>query len=189
MNRDRNDEDEEDVCCPICLAVVKTGKETRLPCQHVMHKKCYNRLQSMGHWRCPNCREPFAKRKNKCRQEVSSSNAPSHQNDRSSNNSVGPLWETFGFRQSKNDDNVSLEQEEKQKQDSSPAVTNRKKREVTAGNPRTHHCRKVPYVEMCNDNSECREEFHDQLFENLTDESFFRFFSSNLLYEESKTIL
>jgi len=171
MNRDKNHEDEEDVCCPICLAEVKTGEEARLPCQHVMHKKCYNRLQSMGHWRCPNCRKPFAKRKNKCRQELSSSNATSHQNDRSRNNSLIPSWETFGFRQTKNDENASLELEE----GSSP-VYNRKRRQFTGRNTRTHFCPQTPYVNRCNDSCDCCEEFQDQLYENLSDESFYRFF-------------
>jgi len=184
MNRDKNHEDEEDVCCPICLAEVKTGEEARLPCQHVMHKKCYNRLQSMGHWRCPNCRKPFAKRKNKCRQELSSSNATSQQNDRSSNNRLIPSWETFGFCQTKNEANASLELE-----DGNSPGNNREKRQLTEGNPSTHHCRQMPYVDTCNDSCECCEEFHDELFLNLSDESFYRFFSSNLLYEESKTSL
>jgi len=57
-------------CCPICLAQVRGRQEKRLPCQHILHKKCFERLQSKGHWRCPNCRRPFTKRSKTCSFEV-----------------------------------------------------------------------------------------------------------------------
>jgi len=57
-------------CCPICLAQVRGRQEKRLPCQHILHKKCFERLQSKGHWRCPNCRRPFTKRSKTCSYEV-----------------------------------------------------------------------------------------------------------------------
>jgi len=57
-------------CCPICLAQVKGRHEKRLPCQHILHKKCFERLQLKGHWRCPTCRRPFTKRNKSCSYEV-----------------------------------------------------------------------------------------------------------------------
>jgi len=57
-------------CCPICLAQVRGRQEKRLPCQHILHKKCFERLQLKGHWRCPTCRRPFTKRNKTCSYEV-----------------------------------------------------------------------------------------------------------------------
>jgi len=57
-------------CCPICLAQVRGRHEKRLPCQHILHKKCFERLQVKGHWRCPTCRRPFTKRNKTCSYEV-----------------------------------------------------------------------------------------------------------------------
>jgi len=185
MNRDENLEDEEDICCPICLAVVRMGHEIKLPCQHVMHKKCYKRLQSKGHWRCPNCRRPFAKRNKKCRQEVTTRNSASQQTNQSRDTSLSPFWETIGFGQTKNDDtDVSLEHEER-----GIPVCNRVKTHATGGCPKSDHGTEKSYVDMCNDDCQCSEEMDDQLLENLADVSFFRFFSSNLMYEESKEIV
>jgi len=56
-------------CCPICLAEVRGRHEKRLPCQHILHKKCFGRLKSKGHWKCPTCRRPFTKQSKTCSYE------------------------------------------------------------------------------------------------------------------------
>jgi len=55
--------------CSICLFQVESGQERTLPCGHILHKKCYQRLKDAEHWRCPNCRRPFAKPQKRCGHE------------------------------------------------------------------------------------------------------------------------
>jgi len=48
--------------CSICFDKVEPGRDRKtLDCGHVLHKKCFVQLRNAGHWKCPNCRQPFEK--------------------------------------------------------------------------------------------------------------------------------
>jgi len=210
--------------CPICLLKVKKAKEKRLPCQHILHKKCFERLKSKGHWRCPNCREPFTKRSQKFNYELKDENIQGLGLDQ-----YVPTLERMGRRSYW--DNLDLlppltpsgsdNSRKKQPQthrvrelDSSRSCSPRE-REIIAHRPqnkeksqperpkvqqvhrkerrglRSHHGnnrgrlgRSLSYLE--DDDKESDEELYSQVLENLTEEPFFRFFSSNIVHEHEE---
>lgn len=222
-------------CCPICLAEVKAVREKRLPCQHILHRKCFERLQSKGHWKCPTCRRPFAERSKTCSYEVKSDEAEGWENHRR------PYWDYLRFlppltppgsdssprsarpfhrgrvvdsprqRTSMSNDRVQertgrrrREQEKTAcRRRSSPEspidrsrlhressiIRGRSNRECPVTRRRTHRehsdGRATRYREY-ESKEESDEEFYDHVVENLADEPFFRFFSSNLVHEHEE---
>ena len=65
-------------------------------------------------------------------------------------------------------------------------MCSREKTHTAGGCPKSDGGTEKSHVDKRNDDCQYTEETDDQLLENLADESFFRFFCSNLMYEESK---
>jgi len=222
-------------CCPICLAEVKSVREKRLPCQHILHKKCFDLLQLKGHWKCPTCRRPFAERRKTCSYEIKSDDAEGWGNHRL------PYWDHLRFlppltppgsnrsprsdrpfhrgrvvdsprqRTSMSNDRVQertarrhREQEKtsSRRRSSVESSENRSRIyregsilrersncESSVSRRRTHRehsdGRRTRHREY-ESKEESDEEFYDHVVENLADEPFFRFFSSNLVHEHEE---
>jgi len=208
--------------CSICLAEVKKGKEKRLPCHHILHKKCFERLRSKGHWKCPYCREPFTKRSKKCSYEAKIDNfhvledevSPVERMDRRSywdNLRLLPPLTPPGSANSRRevapahrgrevDSPLSRSRSRRDKDNSS--LSGRAKRESplsrrrvqlepieTRGRQRyqaDNRERRNRSSYMEDDDKESDDELYNQVVENLTEEPFFRFFSSNIVHEHEE---
>jgi len=210
--------------CPICLLEVKKAKEKRLPCQHILHKKCFERLKSKGHWRCPNCREPFTRRRKECSYEVQDENIQGLALDHyvpslermgrrsywDSLDLLPPLTPPCAHNSRKEQPPVSRVRELESPPSPSPRVreiiahrpqckekspferqrvqqVNRKERRSRLSHLRNNRKRlgiSSSYLE--DDDKESDEELYSQVVENLTEEPFFRFFSSNIVHEHKE---
>jgi len=210
--------------CPICLLDVKKAKEKRLPCQHILHKKCFERLKSKGHWRCPNCREPFMRRRKKFSYEVKDENIQGLGLDQ-----YVPSLERIGRRSywdrldllppltPPGSDNSRKKQPlaHRVRVLDSPPNSSPRGREIIAHGPQ---CKEESPIEKQrvqqvhrkerrgrqfhlgnnlerlsksssyfeDDDKESDEELYSQVVANLTEEPFFRFFSSNIVHEHEE---
>lgn len=203
-------------CCPICLAQVKVRHEKRLPCQHILHKKCFERLKSKGHWRCPTCRRPFTRQSKTCSHEVKSDNFLDDLDEGryvSSTESLyrRPYWDHLSFlppltppgaereehqlRRNRDLDSprrsLSCNQQEKESPRSRRERENPSIRQERDRPDSKRRARQEPRSERHTryreeESKESDDELYQQVVENFTDEPFFRFFSSNLLHEHEQ---
>jgi len=189
-------------CCPICLAEVRGSREKRLPCQHILHKKCFERLKSKGHWRCPTCRRPFTRQSKTCSYEVKTDSLLDNLDEGryvSSTESLyrRPYWDHLSFLPpltppgAERDEHQSrikrdLESPRSRRERESPSIRQERDRpdstRLVRQEPRNG--RHTRYREE--ESKESDDELYQQVVENFTDEPFFRFFSSNLLHEHEQ---
>jgi len=190
-------------CCPICLAEVKSRHEKRLPCQHILHKKCFERLQSNGHWRCPTCRRPFTSRRSKtCSYEVKTGDVLDDLEDRvaSTDNHRRPYWDNLRFLPPLTPPGSDRDERPSRREVDSPRrrsnrrerespVRRRSERESPVRRRRIHReerdeRRRQYREEESKESSD--DELYEQVVENLMEEPFFRFFSSNLVHDHEE---
>jgi len=213
----------ENPICSICLAEIRKGKERRLPCQHILHKKCFERLRSTGHWKCPYCREPFKKRSKKCSHEAKIDNFHILEDAHYVTSTIErmdrrPYWDNLSLLPPLTPSgSVNSRQElgpahrsgsphsHSEKERNSSSLSGGAKRESQVSRRRFQpqpieprekggrECYQADNQERRNrpshledDAEDSVDELFNQVLENLTEEPFFRFFSSNIVHEHEE---